>query len=155
MSAPIDIDLIELRCQLRGWTYERFDNPSQIHIECKYGGWLQIQPGKRVRREQPWADTTAHKRIEALLMAPRWTLERLMSSPPEGWSCIDLQLVWGELVAETARHEIVAGVKLWDGKFGLDVSVYGDAGSNELVRFAERLKVVAELALVVAEIEPC
>lgn len=156
MTSPIDLDLVELRCRLRGWTCERFveDSADYASIECKYGGELVLGADGFIHREYGW-NTPAHKRIEDMLLVPRWTLDRLMSSPSDGWSCIGVQLVWGDVVGDTERHEVVASVQRWDGKFGLDVSVFGDAGPDDLARFSERLKATAELALIVAEIEPC
>lgn len=52
------------------------------------------------------------------------------------------------------QHEIEARVWSWQGRLGLGVECYGDAGPEELARYAERLRATAELALILAEIQP-
>jgi len=148
----IDLDLIKLRATVRGWRFEQFDDPEQIHIECKYGGWLMFQSGKRIRREHPWSDTPAHKRIEATLTAPRWTLARLLSEPPEGWRSEGEVMRWGgnEVGSEVSVFVGTAS----DGALFVSTVVDNYARATEVARLAERYKAAAELALILAEIQP-
>ena len=142
MSELIDLDLVELRCRLRGWAV--LPGYGEVCVKRPEGDlWLRLD-----------ADPTTLRGDAAMLALPRWTLDRLMSDPPEGWTCIAGQLSWGDVVAVTRRHEIEASIANWQGNLGLDIGVYGDAGPDELARFAVRLRAAAELALILAEVEP-
>ncbi len=156
MSEPIDLDLIKLRATVRGWRFEQFDDPEQIHIECKYGGWIVYQTGRLPRREHPWGNFSAHKRIEATLTAPRWTLDRLLSEPPEGWTYDkdDDSLVYG-LDQETNEYDIAFLLERDEGAvswrlLAADICL----GREDLASLGRELKAAAELAHILAEIQP-
>ena len=149
MTAPIDLDLVELRCRLRGWKCVRFveDGIDCVSVECRFGGEIILGAGGVFGTISPW-NTPAHKRIEALLTAPRWTLERLLSEPPEGWR-YDAQggyLSWSEDECITAVF--FPGRVLWD--FDTAMRMRG----SDAAAFAAKLKAAAELALILAEVEP-
>lgn len=138
MSKPVDIDLIELRCKLRGW-------------ECTRGGYGGV---RSVTVSTPatwcaiWESGVSLGETPAILTAPRWTLDRLLSDPPKGW-CQHKQygrgwLCWGD-------GNFVC-VSVAQGLRKLRVGTHVGA-TDDIARLAERHKAVAELALIIAEIE--
>ena len=153
MPEPIDLDLVELRCKLRGWTLVRAPATCprpDAWIARDAHGITVASHGYTV--EIPYPGT-------ALLTAPRWTLERLLSEPPEGWRVVP------PADPDTAVHVLARGddpeatrVALgFVDSHGLLVSanVPGAAvGPEGLARLAERHKSAAELALILAEVEP-
>lgn len=160
MTTPIDLDLVELRCRLRGWKCERFteDGADYVSVECRYGGEFVLGADGWVGRESGW-DTPAHKRIEAMLLAPRWTLDRLLSEPPEGWRVVPPAdpdtavhvLAWGD---DPEAVRVALGFVDTHGLL-VSANVPGAAvGADGLARLAERHKAAAELALILAEVEP-
>ena len=148
MSEPINLDLVELRAKLRGWECERRANRLNVWGPA---GWI-------------WFDSWAYggdavAKHGPLLTAPHWTLERLLSEPPEGWRVVP------PADPDTAVHVLARGddpeatrVALgFVDSHGLLVSanVPGAAvGPEGLARLAERLKAAADLALILAEVEP-
>lgn len=164
LDLVVDLDLVELRCKLRGWKCERFteDGADYVSVECRYGGEFVLGADGWVGRESGW-DTPAHKRIEALLTAPRWTLDRLLSEPPEGWRVLREshshdhrrrgRLAWGRDLG-IAHREVVAEVVVFSTDVFCVPQIAPAEGPTELARLAERLKAAAELALILAEVEP-
>lgn len=167
MTTPIDLALVELRCKLRGWKSYRLnagEDGDTIAVECKYGGLVGFDADGQRTYEEAW-NTPAHKRIEALLTAPRWTLERLLSEPPEGWRfercpCGNVGhpgwLHWGEEIrrpfdTQNALHEVTLEVVV--GESGVTTKPFV-AASRHQGRLAEAFKAAAELALILAEVEP-
>ncbi len=156
MSEPIDLELVKLRATVRGWVFESND-PDSALVKCGYGGWIVFCAGR-----PPWRE--CDKRIEATLTAPRWTLDRLLSEPPEGWTHqrtwntpgdILAWLTWGgSMRAESGRHEVTVIVERSPDALRMFPSIFGGAGHEGLARLAERHKAAAELAYIPAEVEP-
>lgn len=154
MSEPIDLELVKLRATVRGWVFERPDDDT-VGVQCKYGGWIVYQTGRLPRREHPWGNFSAHKRIEATLTAPRWTLDRLLSEPPEGWvyEARHERLMWqgddGDSLCLSVSwcHDV-------DGWLEWDFNLATERHHHDLAAFAGQLKAAAELALILAEIQP-
>ena len=152
MSEPIDLDLVEMRCRIRGWACERHSN--RLHAWGP-AGWV-------------WFDSWAYggdavAQYGPLLTAPRWTLDRLLSEPPEGWRVVDhvtprrrywqALLAWGESYSEH-NHELSCALGAHPQSL-LSVTVNQTCASHaDLARLAERHKAAAELALILAEVEP-
>lgn len=158
MTPSIDLDLVELRCKLRGWTiYSR--QPGEICVIVPerpgYAGAVICANGADVHE-------TGQKSAD-ILTAPRWTLDRLLSEPPEGWRVVDhvtprrrywqALLAWGESYSEH-NHELSCALGAHPQSL-LSVTVNQTCASHaDLARLAERHKAAAELALILAEVEP-
>lgn len=148
MSEPIDLELVKLRATVRGWVFESND-PDSALVKCGYGGWIVFCAGR-----PPWRE--CDKRIEAILTAPRWTLARLLSEPPEGWTYDkdDDSLVYG-LDQETNEYDIAFLLERDEGAvswrlLAADICL----GREDLASLGRELKAAAELAYILAEIQP-
>lgn len=154
MTTSIDLDLVELRCRIRGWTLVR------APANCpRPDAWTVRDGDGIVVASHGYTLDYARPTGTALLTAPRWTLERLLSEPPEGWRVVP------PADPDTAVHVLARGddpeatrVALgFVDSHGLLVSanVPGAAvGPEGLARLAERHKAASELALILAEVEP-
>lgn len=157
MTTPIDLDLVELRAKLRGWTVlARGREKIDIHTpagSAELCSWGEI-------------DCDEHTLAEHIptLTAPRWTLERLLSVPPEGWRVAKAGIgralkwggpwLWGD--DEWEDYEVACSVVVLPdpARILLRTTVAPASGPEGLARLAERHKAAAELALILAEVEP-
>lgn len=150
MTTPIDLELVELRCRLRGWPVS-YRYPAEGPATClvlRQGGRLVwVRPGGATLRNGKsidWPEVTA----------PRWTLERLISEPPEGWRAVsgapyfpkEKLLEWGG-----SPHAPEMSMRILT-KPKIDMDGVRWARPCTLARLAERHKAAAELALILAEV---
>ncbi len=153
----VDLDLVQLRATVRGWTHRRFveDGIDCVSVLCKFGGILVLGDTGILNRVHPWG-SAAHACIEAILTAPRWTLDRLFSEPPEGWRVAPVHddedgivvLDWG---GSQEEPEIRAAFGFVDG---VPLATIDPAKSGRPAHLAERHRAAMGLAYLLAEIQP-
>lgn len=79
----IDLDLVDLRCKLRGWRCVR-------DVTARGEPFVDVHTPQRSMTF--FADgITGYipESVERILTRPRLTLEDIVASPPEGWRCVD------------------------------------------------------------------
>lgn len=145
MSEPINLDLIELRCKLRGWECTRGG----------YGGVRSVTVSTPATWCAMWESGVSLGEPPDILTAPRWTLEKLLSEPPKGWIGMTLKgdgpagvlaLGWN---SKTEEREVTAVIFVGSSGPTVRLSV---EHTDDLARFAERHRAAAELAIIIAEI---
>lgn len=81
MGKAIDLDLVEMRCRVRRWTLVRA--PSTCP---RPDAWVARDDHGIVVASHGYTLDYARQHGTALLIAPRWTVARLLSAPPAGWT---------------------------------------------------------------------
>jgi hypothetical protein len=146
MSEPIDLGLVELRCRLRGWAV--LPGEGEVCVERPEGDlWLSLD-----------ADPTILRGDAAMLALPRWTLDRLITHTPEGWTAN-----WAAAGAVALDHwrddTIEASVIIGRESGGDRMLITSDVGwhvvgAAAIARLADRHRAVSELLIILAEVEP-
>lgn len=164
MSDPIDLDLVELRAKVRGWPV--LPGEDELCVETPHGD-VWVQADGTAYSVFASADSRGPRcPVIALLTAPRWTLARLLDSPPEGWRVMGRMgpnrgtvLGWGDRVGwlepPEDSAELMVEVRKGAGRCVMYAHPHGyHDGGYSFARLAERHKAAAELALILAEVEP-
>lgn len=145
--SEIDLELVKLRATVRGWEIAR-EWPACVIVRVPPGRLVWVQPeGAHLRNLTP---VTMPE-----LVGPRWTLDRLLSEPPEGWvyEARHERLMWqgddGDSLCLSVSwcHDV-------DGWLEWDFNLATERGHHDLAAFAGQLKAAAELAYILAEIQP-
>lgn len=156
----VDLDLVELRCKVRGWSCERvWADAESGQSEWAYAleittpeGYLAIRDDGACEGALAYAQS---------LTAPRWTIDRLLQHPPDGWACIEQPpeprpkvwyaiFVWG-----TMRFS--RGDDVWEVQVHLSPSMAVTPSidrASDHARLVERLKALSELTAIIGEIVP-
>ena len=146
----IDLDLVKLRAEVRGWPWD--DLGADLVVRAPHGVTVLVSDLCRPLPTEQW--------VWDLLTAPRWTLDRLIEQPPEGWVVSAGPYRYGpksefyRLRAELAHGTTGARVKVNLCATGrLDVKP--DTGSwGKARKHASAARAVAELLAILAEVEP-
>lgn len=152
----IDLDLVELRAKARGWRVERVREYLGGH---QYVDHVSVYtPQGRIWADETgeWGnDAVASEPHEHIIAAPRWTLDRLLSEPPEGWvyEARYERLMWRSDPGEPSLSVTWEHGGKWLGwEWHFDVAT--DCYTERLPAFARQAQAAAELALILAEVEP-
>jgi len=160
----IDLDLVKFRAKLRKWhicdnvntfaVYHPTADPTEAPKEVRF----DARTGAILVSTSEW--------FEEQLTGPRWTLERLFSEPPSGWAVVRendrnalAYMNWGAEHDGSHfgwdTHEATIALRRFPLTGGIDaLSVVSSAQGKGLTRLAERHEAAAELANILAEIQP-
>lgn len=144
---PIDPDLVELRCKLRGWQCERAMKPACAYPDGDLHDTLvAFTPNGRMWfRADDWGgDDFSNQCYESDMAAPRLTLADIIADPGEGWTARVLS-------DDLARFDH-ADATVW---FGAPTEVLiDDNRSEDLPRMIAAARAVTDLLIRLAEVEP-
>ena len=112
----IDLDLVELRCKLRGWHCARrltITGRDELCVTAPAGSAYVIDANGCHRR----SDTGVA--IDEMLYRPRLTLADIIADPGEGWTCKvayegSTHFLWGKEDGVFHWQGSYPGGKLWD-----------------------------------------
>jgi len=160
MSTPIDLDLVELRCKLRGWHCERYDSePKSVLARTPRGSNILVH---EIASGGSWwgkHDTPYRQRVytedKALLTHPRLTLADIIADPGEGWTAAVDDDEGGhrfEWRAEYGTYFLMRGATVSRGSDG-DVSDAIGCSAQGAERIAAH-RAVTDLLIKLAEVTP-
>lgn len=135
MSA-IDLDLVELRCKLRGWSCERLRQGRPIER-------VDVHRPQKTYRLYRDGRLTPGLGLVTSLTRPRLTLADIVSSPPEGWEA--------RVVSDDLARFDHADATVWFGS--PTEALIDDNRSEDLQRMAAAARAVAELLVMLGEVE--
>lgn len=140
----IDLDLVEMRCKLRGWRFERTfsDHDESAPWTCALE--IMTPDGHMYVRDdgEYGGDDAGTEKHELIITRPRLTLADIVASPPEGWTARP----WERTRWTRFEHE-VAEVWFDGGK------VECHTMQNDCAQALAAHRAVAELLVLLGEVE--
>lgn len=155
-TKTIDLDLVELRCKLRGWQCFRQREGERLHVTSPIGVTATIFNGVWKWGGEDVGDVSIGD-FRQILTAPRLTLAAIIADPGEGWTATSEYEGRGAMFhRRNASGHILALIGWLGGKVTNDWCAISHI-YRQPMKIAERInchRAVTDLLVKLAEVQP-